>query len=121
LVHQDSIKLADFGISKRIDEASTRSHSTLRGEVPYIDPKVANGNIIPNEKSDVYSIGVLLWEISSGNPPFCGTNYDFSLMYKISQEGRRETPIPNTPDDYLNLYTGTYYFNIIYLRYKIII
>src|SRR5438045_3487558 len=77
--------------------------------IPYIDPKILtdNNGLKFNEKSDVYSIVVLLWEISSGIPPFYEEKHDLSLMYKISQ-GRRETTIPDTPNDYANLYTGKY-------------
>ncbi|CAB4379616.1 unnamed protein product [Rhizophagus irregularis] len=106
LIHQNTIKLADFGLSKRIEEAS-KSRSKLLGMVPYIDPKrlLNSNNVIElNEKSDVYSIGVLLWEISSGVPPFYEKKNDLRLMYEISQ-GQREKVIPNTPDDYVNLYT----------------
>ncbi|GBC22038.2 kinase-like domain-containing protein [Rhizophagus irregularis DAOM 181602=DAOM 197198] len=104
LVHQNSIKLADFGLSKRIDEASN-SKSKLLGMVPYIDPKILLfNNLKLNEKSDVYSIGVLLWEISSGNPPFHEESNKSSLMYEILY-GRREKIIPNTLNDYSNLYT----------------
>ena len=107
LVHQDSIKLVDFGLSKRIDEA-TNSQLKLLGMVPYIDPKILiDNNLTFNEKSDVYSIGVLLWEISSGIPPFYKEEYDLSLMYKISK-GRRETILLNTPNDYAKLFTGKY-------------
>ncbi|PKY40897.1 hypothetical protein RhiirA4_25747 [Rhizophagus irregularis] len=64
-----------------------------------------------DEKSDIYSIGVLLWEISSGKPPFYveDEQYDIDLALEISQ-GLRETIVPNTPVEYSNLYIGNYYF-----------
>ncbi len=87
--------------------------SKLFGMVPYIDPKKFNRqNIIQpyilNEKSDVYSVGVLLWEISSGHPPFKDELY-IGLVIEISQ-GCRETTVPDTPDDYSKLYKGKNYY-----------
>ena len=75
--------------------------------IPYIDPKKFNRRkqpYIPNEKSDVYSVGILLWEISSGHPPFKDEPY-IELVTEISQ-GYRETTVPDTPDDYSILYKG---------------
>ncbi|CAB4388491.1 unnamed protein product [Rhizophagus irregularis] len=59
-----------------------------------------------NEKSDIYSVGVLFWEISSGQPPFYTEDekYDVDLAIEISQ-GLREEPISNTPEDYIKIYT----------------
>ncbi|CAI2181482.1 7959_t:CDS:2, partial [Funneliformis geosporum] len=83
--------------------------------IPYVDPKFfcrqINDNKSPqfklNEKSDVYSVGVLIWEISSGRPPFYinDEEYDVSLAIEILG-GLRERTIPDTPDDYVNIYTG---------------
>ncbi|GES88000.1 kinase-like domain-containing protein [Rhizophagus clarus] len=107
LVHQNTIKLTDFGLSKRIEESSNLQSTKLFGIIPYIDPKsFSNQGYKLNKKSDVYSIGMLLWEISSGKPPFYteGKTYDICLAVNISQ-GLRETPIPDTPKDYINIYT----------------
>uniref|UniRef100_U9UC89 Protein kinase domain-containing protein n=1 Tax=Rhizophagus irregularis (strain DAOM 181602 / DAOM 197198 / MUCL 43194) TaxID=747089 RepID=U9UC89_RHIID len=53
--------------------------------------------------SDIYSIGVLMWEISSGQQPFYGEDYDVSLALAILY-GRRENVIDGTPSAYSNLY-----------------
>ena len=118
MVHQNVIKLADFGLSKRIEEASS-SQSKLYGIIPYIDPKKFSRRknnddskqiYTLNEKSDVYSVGILLWEISSGKPPFYieGEQYDIDLAVEILQ-GLREKTIPDTPEDYVKVYTGKYF------------
>ncbi|RGB40292.1 kinase-like domain-containing protein [Rhizophagus diaphanus] len=102
LIHQNSVKLSDFGLSKRIESLNTRSN--LFGIYSYVDPKKFSlESYILNEKSDVYSIGVLLWEISSGQPPF-KEKRNFFLTVNIPK-GLRETPIPDTPIEYVDLYT----------------
>ncbi|CAI2180435.1 8807_t:CDS:2 [Funneliformis geosporum] len=91
------------------------NQSKLFGVIPYIDPirfrrrrgsdnKSQQSTL--NEKSDVYSIGVLLWEISSGRPPFYveGESYDLDLAIEISQ-GLREIIISGTPLVYVKIYT----------------
>ncbi|PKC61859.1 kinase-like protein [Rhizophagus irregularis] len=106
LIHQNIVKLTDFGLSQRIEEV-TKSHSELFGVIPYVDPEkiIKQQEYKLNEMSDVYSVGVLLWEISSGRPPFYteGEKYGIGLIYEIS-EGLREVPIPDTPSDYVSLY-----------------
>ncbi|GBB87033.1 hypothetical protein RclHR1_01350008 [Rhizophagus clarus] len=104
LVHQKMIKLADFGLSKKIAEASNNGASKIYGIIPFVDPKSLNDqNYKLNEKSDVYSIGVLMWQISSGNQPFSDLNYDENLILFIVN-GKRENIVEETPIDYSSLY-----------------
>jgi len=73
-----------------------------------VDPKRLNDkNYKLNEKSDVYSIGVLMWQISSGRQPFCaeGADYDMKLSLDIIN-GKREKVIDGTPFEYSKLYQG---------------
>ena len=108
LVHQKIIKLVDFGISHKTESTTTKPFQLL-GMLPYIDPRCFNNKMYKiNKKSDVYSVGVLLWELTSNRPPFSNVDafyQNITLMIDI-YKGVREEPIPNTPDEYVNLYKG---------------
>ena len=89
--------IADFGLSKHL--ADIKSNSAVLGMLAYIDPQCyINRKYKRNAKSDIYSFGGLLWEISSGKPPFS----EISISDII--KGIRESPVNNTPVDYQQLY-----------------
>ena len=72
--------------------------------VHYIDPEGLNDpNYKLDKKSDVYSIGVLMWQISSGYKPFRDVDHDVRLTVAIVN-GKREKVIDGTPVKYSNLY-----------------
>ncbi|KAF0446151.1 kinase-like protein [Gigaspora margarita] len=107
LIHQGKPKITDLGASKLINMESKTSDSEVIGVLEYTDPQcilLANdGKYNHNEKSDICSFGVILWEISSGKSPFqsikCGTRLSVYIC-----RGKREEPVESTPSKYLELY-----------------
>ncbi|KAF9417355.1 hypothetical protein BGZ76_004539, partial [Entomortierella beljakovae] len=92
--------ITDFGLSRYLNHAS--SNNGVRGVVPYISPERLKNNPF-DRSSDIYSLGVIMWELTSGLPPFSRDGEHFLLPYEIIK-GRRETPVPGTPEPYSDLY-----------------
>ncbi|MBX3129951.1 MAG: protein kinase [Polyangiaceae bacterium] len=88
---RDFVKLIDFGISKfqRLGEEGGEMHmtqtGTLMGTPYYMSPEQAKGTPPPDLRSDIYSIGVILYEALSGRVPFDAKNFN-ELMFKIALE-----------------------------------
>ncbi|POG58115.1 kinase-like domain-containing protein [Rhizophagus irregularis DAOM 181602=DAOM 197198] len=74
---------------------------SIYGNLPYIAPEVIIGKE-QTFKSDVYSIAMLMWEISSGQPPFYNYEHDYDLAMNIVN-GIRPKIVPGTPLEYKNL------------------
>jgi len=73
--------LADFGLARIANaEASTLSAESLVGTPHYISPEQATGKDALTEKTDVYSFGVMLYEIIVGQTPF-DSNTPFSIIH----------------------------------------
>ncbi|RIA91680.1 kinase-like domain-containing protein [Glomus cerebriforme] len=70
-----------------------------------------NDIVHQNLKSDVYSVGILLWQISSGRIPFEFELPDFSLVQSIIG-GKREIIIKGTLNKYINIYTACWVGNL---------
>ena len=64
-----SIKVLDFGIARARDDAELTRATTVLGSAPYMAPEVALGGSA-DERSDIYSLGCVLYEMLTGGPPF---------------------------------------------------
>jgi len=78
-------KVTDFGIA-RAATTSTLTHSgTIMGSVHYISPEQANGEAA-GEKSDIYALGVVLYEMLTGRVPFDGPTPLAVVMKHVQEE-----------------------------------
>ncbi len=98
LLEDGTIKVADFGIAR----FARASHHTVTdkaiGSVHYISPEQAKGELV-DEKSDIYSIGVVLYEMTTGKLPFdADTPVSVALKQIQSQAKRPRVLNPELPE-----------------------
>ncbi|CAG8600082.1 2639_t:CDS:2, partial [Paraglomus occultum] len=81
----------------------SKSHGD--GAPAYKDPaSLRNSSYKRGKKSDMFSLGVILWEISSGKVP-CGEHIEVANIIVYRLNGSRDLPFPGTPKEYVNLYS----------------
>ncbi len=73
LLSDGTIKVMDFGIARFNRETDKTMSEKAIGSVHYISPEQARGEMT-DEKSDIYSVGVMLYEMLTGEKPFDGEN-----------------------------------------------
>src|SRR6185436_12633250 len=81
------------------------SKSRGDGAPAYRDPVAwKDSSYQRGKRSDIFSLGVLLWEISSGQIPCNGrTGTADIILYRL--KGFRDSPFPGTSEEYINLYS----------------
>ncbi len=67
----DRIKVTDFGIVKLVGASATDTSKIAYGSPRYVSPEQAAGEHL-DQRSDIYSLGVILYEVLTGEPPFGG-------------------------------------------------
>ena len=91
LTRTGDVKVMDFGIARAVNEAATSmtAASAVMGTAQYLSPGQARGEVV-DARSDLYSTGVLLYELLTGRPPFTGESA-VAIAYQHVSE------MPNPP------------------------
>jgi serine/threonine protein kinase len=97
--HIDQYLIGDLGLSQPAN--NTLSNNEIYGVIPYIAPEIFNGAAF-SKASDIYSMGMIMWELTTGCKPFANIVHDTDLIYKIIDEERPKIT-DDTPEDFVNL------------------
>ena len=88
LIHRDgTAKVTDFGIARAVSSQTTTQVAGVLGSVHYLSPEQARGYGVDSQ-SDIYSLGVVLYEMLAGAPPFDGNSPIAIAMKHIQEEPR---------------------------------
>ncbi len=95
LTRTGDVKVMDFGIARALNDASAgmTATSAVMGTAQYLSPEQAKGEIV-DARSDLYSAGVLLYELLTGRPPFTGES-----AVAIAYQHVSELPTPPSQVD----------------------
>ena len=85
--HRDFVKILDFGVSKfsalNTEEARMTQTGAVMGTPYYMSPEQAKGSREVDGRSDLFSVGVIFYEATTGRVPFDGETFN-ELMFKIA-------------------------------------
>lgn len=103
LDQNDNVKITDFGIAMALSATSITQTNSVLGSVHYLSPEQARGSVA-NYKSDIYALGIVMFELLTGRLPFSGESA-VSIALKHLQT---ETPSlrrwnPNIPQSVENI------------------
>jgi serine/threonine-protein kinase len=90
----DAIKITDFGIARVTDSSKTKT-GTVLGTPSYMSPEQLSGKRVDG-RSDLFSLGVMLYQLLTGVLPFTGDSMA-TLMFKIANESHPDV-LETKPD-----------------------
>jgi serine/threonine protein kinase/Flp pilus assembly protein TadD len=84
LTKEGVAKIADFGLARSLQLAQASGEESIAGTIAYMSPEQLRGESL-NHLTDIWSLGVVLYEMVSGSRPFTG-EYEEALKYTIVHE-----------------------------------
>ncbi len=100
----ESLKILDFGISRMLAEGESSLRLTATGMVMgtpyYMSPEQALGETRADKTADLYSVGVMLYELITGAVPFKATNYNALLHQILAGEYERPSRLADVAPEF---------------------
>jgi eukaryotic-like serine/threonine-protein kinase len=95
---QGEVKVADFGLAKAGTQLSQTDPGVVKGKFSYLSPEAASGREV-DARADIFSLGIVLWEMLAGRRLFLGEN-DYATVKLIQQANiPRLAPLNNSVDE----------------------
>ena len=101
LISNNEVYIIDLGLCRPISSSNLQNSESIYGIIPYMAPEVLRGKPYTSA-SDIYSFSMIMWEFTSGVPPFNDRPHDHHLSLSICQ-GERPEIVKNTPKHYIDL------------------
>lgn len=95
------IKLMDFGLAMERDAKHITAHGSIIGTPAYLSPEQARGKKL-DHRTDIYSLGVVLYEMCTGRLPFDSNDISALLLQKVSQDPIPPQELLSSVPDWLN-------------------
>jgi eukaryotic-like serine/threonine-protein kinase len=98
VTRRGEVKLADFGLAKASNQLQTTDPGVVKGKFSYLSPEAAYGNPV-DARADIFSLGIVLWEMLAGRRLFWGEN-DYATV-KLVQKANvpRLSPLNREVDE----------------------
>ncbi|MGI8873064.1 MAG: protein kinase domain-containing protein, partial [Egibacteraceae bacterium] len=91
------VKVADFGIAKAVEEADLTQPGLMVGTAKYVAPEQVEGKPV-DARTDIYSLGVVLYEMLCGRPPFEGDGEAATALARLQRDPLRPRQVrPGVP------------------------
>jgi serine/threonine protein kinase len=90
--YDGAVKLVDFGIARASSRAGTTHGGGLKGKIAYMSPEQCRAKAQIDRRSDLYSVGAIVYELTTGQLPFTGET-EYQVLHQIVNE---DVPPPSS-------------------------
>ncbi|HEX2687976.1 MAG TPA: protein kinase, partial [Kofleriaceae bacterium] len=96
--YDGAVKLVDFGIARAGESSATSQTGGLKGKISYMSPEQCRGKVTLDRRSDVFSVGTILYELTTGRLPFVADT-EYGVLHQVVNRDADppSTLVPNYP------------------------